>query len=61
MLYTFELTDTALGRVTDYLDSLYLQDSSQYVMGVQHRLHDDLVFVIIDCTAESACWIHLIT
>jgi len=61
MLYTFELTESALSRVTDYLDSLYTQGSHQYIVGVQHRLTDDLVFVIIDCTAESATWIHLIS
>lgn len=61
MLYTFELTERALARVTDYLDSLYAQGSHQYILGVQHRLHDDLLFVIIDCTPESATYIYLIT
>ena len=61
MLYTFELTESALSRAIDYLDSSYTQGSSQYIVGVEQRLHDDLVFVMIDCTAESACWIHLIT
>jgi arginine decarboxylase-like protein len=60
MLYTFEFDEPTLDRVTDYLDSLYLQGSSQHVMGVQHRLHDDLVFVVIECTPESATYIHLL-
>ena len=60
MLYTFELTETVLDRVTDYLSSLYAQGSHQYILGVQHRLHDDLVFVIIECSPESATYIHLL-
>ena len=60
MLYTFELTEQMLNRVTDYLDGLYAQGSHQYILGVQHRLHDDLVFVIIDCSPESATYIHLL-
>jgi len=60
MLYTFELTEQKLNRVTDYLDGLYAQGSHQYILGVQHRLHDDLMFVIIDCSPESATYIHLL-
>jgi hypothetical protein len=60
MLYTFELTESALNQATEYLDSLYLQGSPQYIVGVQHRLTDDLLFVMIECTPESATWIHLI-
>jgi hypothetical protein len=60
MLYTFELTEARLERVTDYLDSLYSQGHHQYVLGVQHRLTDDLVFVVIDCTPETATYIYLI-
>jgi hypothetical protein len=61
MLYTFELTEYTLERVTDYLDSQYAQGSHQYIVGVQHRLHDDLVFVMIECSPESATYIHLLT
>jgi hypothetical protein len=61
MLYTFELTEAVLFRVTDYLDSMYAEGSHQYVLGVQHRLHDDLVFVMIECSPESATYIHLLT
>ena len=60
MLYTFELTEAQLDRVQTYLDSLYAQGSPQYILGVQHRITADLVFVIVDCTAESATFIHLI-
>jgi hypothetical protein len=60
MLYTFEVTEAVLERVTDYLDSLYAQGSQQYILGVQHRLTDDLVFVMIECTPESATYIHLL-
>ena len=59
MLYSFELTEPQLNRVTDYLDSLYARGSHQYILGVQHRLTDDLVFVIIECTPDSATYIHL--
>lgn len=61
MLYTFELDEQTLERVTDYLDTLYAQGSHQYILGVQHRLHDDLVFVLIECTPESATYIHLMS
>ena len=60
MLYTFELTEHTLGRVQDYLDTVYAQGSHQYILGVQHRLTDDLVFVMIECTPESATYIHLL-
>ena len=60
MLYTFELTERALERATDYLDSVYAEGSHQYIVGVQHRLTDDLVFVVIECTPESATYIHLL-
>jgi arginine decarboxylase-like protein len=60
MLYTFELTESVLARATDYLAGLYASGHYQYILGVQHRLHDDLVFVIIDCSPESATFIHLL-
>jgi len=60
MLYTFEFTEHALNRVADYLDSLYSQGYHQYILGVQHRLTDDLVFVVIDCSPETATLIHLL-
>ena len=60
MLYTFTLTEQTLDRVTEYLDRLYAQGSHQYILGVQHRLHDDLVFVMVECTPESATYIHLL-
>jgi arginine decarboxylase-like protein len=60
MLYTFELTETQLDRVQTYLDSVYARGSHQYILGVQHRLHDDLVFVVVECSPESATYIHLI-
>lgn len=61
MLYTFELTETQLLRVTDYLDGTYVQRPREYILGVQHRLTDDLVFVTIECTPETATFIHLIS
>lgn len=60
MLYTFELTEHTLDRVTDYLDTLYAEGNHQYIMGVQHRLTDDLVFVVVECSPESATYIHLL-
>jgi len=60
MLYTFTVTEAVLDQITDYLASQYAQGSHQYVLGVQHRLHDDLVFVVIECTPESATYIHLL-
>ena len=60
MLYTFELTEHMLERVQDYLAGLYAAGSQQYILGVQHRLTDDLLFVMIECTPESATYIHLL-
>lgn len=60
MLYTFEITEEVLDRVTAYLDRMYGQGHHQYILGVQHRLHDDLVFVVVECSPESATYIHLI-
>lgn len=60
MLYTFEMTESVLDRVQTYLDGLYAGGSHQYVLGVQHRLTDDLVWVMVDCTPESAVWITLL-
>lgn len=61
MLYTFEFTESTLDRVTDYLNALYAQGSHQYILGVQHRLTDDLVFVVVECSPESATYIHLLS
>lgn len=61
MLYTFELTEERLLRVTDYLHSRHSQAHDQYILGVQHRLTDDLLFVMIECSPESATWIWLMT
>lgn len=61
MLYTFELTEHQLLRVTDYLDSQYVCRPAEYIMGVQHRLTDDLVWVVIECSPETATFIHLIS
>lgn len=60
MLYTFTLTEHMLERVQTYLDRLYSEGHHQYILGVQHRLHDDLVFVVIECSPESATYIHLL-
>jgi len=61
MLYTFELTEAVLSRVQSYLNTLYAEGNHQYILGIQHRLHDDLVFVMIECSPESATYIHLLT
>jgi hypothetical protein len=60
MLYTFELTELQLERVEDYLVSHFSNHHCEYILGVQHHIMDDLVFVIIDCTPETATYIHLI-
>lgn len=60
MLYTFEFTEATLARVTEYLDRLYAQGHHQYILGVQHRLTDDLLFVMVECSEHTATYIHLI-
>jgi len=59
MLYTFELTEQQLLSVTDYLDTLYSEGSHQYILGVQHRVTADLIWVTLDCSAHTATWISL--
>lgn len=59
MLYTFELTEDQLDRVSDYLATLYAEGSHQYILGVQHRITDDLIWVIVDCSQHTAIWIGL--
>ena len=60
MLYTFELTEERLDRVTDYLAIVYTAGAQQYIVYVQQRLTDDLLYVVVDCSPESATFIHLI-
>ena len=59
MLYTFELTESALDRIEQYLDSTYVQRPSQYILAVQRRITDDLLFVTIECDDRTATYIHL--
>ena len=59
MLYTFELTESALDRIEQYLDSTYVQRPSQYILAVQRRISDDLLFVTIECDDRTATYIHL--
>jgi hypothetical protein len=61
MLYTFEFTEATLLSVTDYLDTNYSLSNQQYIVGVQHRLTDDLLYVIIECSPETATYIHLLS
>ena len=60
MLYTFEFTESTLDRVQDYLDTHYALSHQEYIIGVQHRLTDDLLYVVIECSPESATYIHLL-
>lgn len=59
MIYTFELTEPQLIRITDYLDSIYVDRPQEYILGVQHRITDDLVFVVIECSESTAVYLHL--
>lgn len=59
MLYTFELTEPQLDRVTAWLDSQYAHRPDQYILSVQHRLFDDFIVVIVDCDDSAAVWIRL--
>lgn len=60
MLYTFELTEQALDRIEHYLDTHYTVDHQQYILAVQSRITDDLLFVVIDCSPETATYIYLL-
>ena len=59
MLYTFLVTEAALDRITEWLDTQYVTRPRQYILSVQHRLFDDLLVVVIDCDEGSAVWISL--
>lgn len=60
MLYTFELTEQSLQRIEQYLDSTYVDRPNQYILAVQRRITDDLLFVTIDCDPSTATYIHLL-
>lgn len=61
MLYTFELTEPALAKITDYLLHCTDLHTDQYIMALEPHTHHNVIIVIIDCSPESATWIHLIT
>ena len=60
MLYTFELTESALARIDEYLTRRWDHDCREYILGVQHRLTDDLVFVMIECDEKTATWVSML-
>jgi hypothetical protein len=60
MLYTFEVTESVLDRIEQYLDRTYVERPDQYILAVQRRITDDLLYVIIDCHPETATYIHLL-
>jgi len=61
MLYTFEFTPSVLQRVEHYLDQHFQDQHREYIMGVQHRISDDLLFVVIECTPETATLLHMMS
>jgi len=60
MLYTFQLSETALDRIEGYLIDHYSVDNHEYVLAVQHHLTDSLITVVIDCSPETATFLHLL-
>ena len=62
MLWTFELTEAGLLRVTDYLDAQWQWPGpyDRYIWSVQRSLIDDRVVVLIECDEKTAAWIGLI-
>lgn len=60
MLYTFEVTEATLDRIEQYLDSTYVERPTQYILAVQRRITDDLLYVTIDCEPVTATYIHLL-
>lgn len=61
MPYNFTVTEPQLERISLYMQSLYHADYRQYIVTKHCRLADDLIVVVIDCSPESATFIHLIT
>ena len=60
MLYTFEMTEAALNRVDEYLAEQWQKDCRQRILGVQHRITDDLLFVTVECDPKTAVWLELL-
>lgn len=59
MLYTFEVTESVLDRMEQYLDRAYVSRPDQYIIAVQRRITDDLVVVIVDCDPSTAVMLQL--
>lgn len=60
MLYTFELTEHSLDRIEQYLDRSYVDRPDQYIIAVQRRITDDLLYVVIECSEDTATFISLL-
>ena len=63
MLYTFTVTEAALDRITDYLDSLwqYPGPYDRYIWSVQRDLYEDRVVVLVECDEKTAVFLELIS
>lgn len=60
MLHTFEVTEAQLARMDDFLARSYVDRPDQYILAVQRRIMDDLMFVIIECDERTATYLYLI-
>lgn len=62
MLYTFMVTETALLRITDYLDGQWQWPGpfDRYIWSVQHSLIDDRVVVVVECDEKTAVMLSMI-
>jgi hypothetical protein len=61
MLYTFELTESQLDWVTDYLDRQWQGPGpyDRYIWAVQRSLIDDRCIVTVECDEQSRLMILL--
>lgn len=60
MLYTFEMSESQLDRVDDYLAGHYQDRPDQYILCVQRHLSGMTCSVIIDCDSKTATFITLL-
>lgn len=60
MLYTFEMSESALARVDDYLRQRWNNDYQEYILGVEHRSSDSVLLVMIDCDESTATWLAML-
>lgn len=61
MFYTFTVNQTQFERISDYLDSHYVDRPNQYIFAVQRSLFEDRLVIIVDCSEQTAVILELMS